>query len=292
MLRGLLLFLALGAMVSPDEPHPAPALRAQRASAGDLEIGGDVAGAPGQTRYLRYEDLLQLPQETYTVNDDSNLPRNTVISGVALTTLIQLFGQLPDSVLLVAICSDGYRTNYPRDYLAVHHPLLVLRINGKPRDEWPPAPGSASLGPYFISHPFFKPAFRVLSHDDEPQIPYGVTRIEIRRESVVFGAIRPPGNWSRNSAVEQGHQIARQDCFRCHNSGAEGGRMAGVSWRQMSVIARTNPQRFRMIIRNPASVRPDTKMPGQPGYDDSTLNALTAYFQTFSGSAAAPRTRP
>lgn len=287
MLRALFLVLAFAAPISPTPP-----LHMQRASASDLEIGGDMAGLPAQTRYLRYEDLLELPQETYTVNDDSNLPRNTIISGIPLTNLIRLFGKSPESTLLVAVCSDGYRTNYPRDYVAAHHPMLVLRINGKRRESWPHARDGASFGPYLISHPFFKPAFQVLSHDDEPQIPYGVARIEFRRESVVFGAVRPAGNWPRSSAVEQGYQIARQDCFRCHNSGAEGGRMAGVSWLQMAALAYANPQRFRMIIRNPASIRSDAKMPGQPGYDDATLDALAAYFQTFSGSAAALRTRP
>jgi len=30
-------------------------------------------------------------------------------------------------------------------------------------------------------------------------------------------------------------------------------------------------------------VKPDARMPAQPGYDDATLDALTAYFKTFAG---------
>ncbi len=284
--------LALAASV-PGEVNPGAMLRVQRSAPGNLEVGGELVGLPfGTTRYLRYEDLLQLPQETYTVNDDSNLPRNTVIRGVALTTLARLFGQSPDSALIVAICSDGYRTNYPRDYLAAHHPLLVLQINGKARAEWPQSGNGGRFGPYLISHPFFKPAFKVLSHEDEPQIPYGVTRIEFRRESRVFGAIRPVGKWPGDSPVMQGYIIARQDCFRCHDMGAEGGSMASVNWVQMAAIARSDSRRFRQIIRNPASVTPTAKMPGQPGYDDATLDALTAYFQTFSEARAESRPEP
>src|SRR5580658_8809061 len=93
-------------------------LHAERASAGDLEIGGSLKGAPpGATRYLRYADLLRMPQESYTVSDDANLPPNTVIGGVALETLVRLLGDAPERTLIVAICSDGYRTNYPRDYV-------------------------------------------------------------------------------------------------------------------------------------------------------------------------------
>lgn len=263
--------------------HSHTILRAQRSSPGDLEVGGELTGLPpGSIRYVRYRDLLDLPQETYTVRDDINLPRNTVISGVALTTLAHLFGQSPGSALIVAICYDRYRANYPADYLAEHHPLLVLRINGKLRDGWPPSGKGGPLGPYLISHPFFKPAFKVLSHEDEPQIPFGVTRLEFRRESVVFGAIRPPGNWPLGSPVEQGYRIARQDCFRCHNMRDQGGQMAGKSWLELSTVAETDPARFKQIVRAPASVAAGAKMPGEPGYDDATLDALTAYFKTFS----------
>jgi hypothetical protein len=280
VLLGLFLAAALAASIAADSHSM---LRTQRSSPGDLEVGGQLAGLPpGSTRYVRYDDLLKLPQETYTVNDDLNFPRGTVVSGVALTTLARLFGQSPKSTLIVAICYDRYRANYPLDYLAEHRPLLVLRINGKLRDGWPQSPKATPLGPYLISHPFFKPAFKVLSHEDEPQIPFGVTRLEFRRESVVFGAIRPRGNWPSGSPIEQGYRIARQDCFRCHNAGAEGGQVAGKSWLDLSTVAQADPARFRQIIRNPASVTANAKMPGEPGYSDATLDALTAYFRTFS----------
>ncbi len=138
------------------------------------------------------------------------------------------------------------------------------------------------MTPYLISHPEFTPAFKVLSHEDEPQIPYGVVRIEFRKEAEVFGAIRPAGAWKTDSPVGMGYVIARQDCFRCHNSGVEGGTMAGRSWVQLGEMADRDPARFRATIRNPAAVTAGAKMPGQPGYDDATLDALTAYFKTFA----------
>lgn len=283
MLRVLFGLLMAALMTVSVAVHPQSILRTQRISPGDLEVGGELAGLPpGSTRYVRYNDLLKLPQETYTVTDDPNLPRNTTISGVALTTLARLFGESPRSTLIVAIGYDRYRTNYPLDYLAAHHPLLVLRINGQLRNKWPRSTSGGSLAPYLISHPFFKPAFKVLSHEDELQIPYGVVRLEFRREAVVFGAIRPRGNWPAGSPVDQGYRIARQDCFRCHNSGPEGGQMAGKSWTELGSIAQSDPERFMRIIRNPASVAAGAKMPGEPGYDRATLEALTAYFRTFA----------
>ena len=281
MIRAFLLLLAVAAL-APPATDAQIILHTERSSPGDLEISGELTTAPTRSiRYIRYQDLLNLPQETYTVSDDSNLPANTEISGVALETLAHLIGQ-PLDTFIDAICDDQYQANYPHDYIAAHHPLLVLRINGKPHDQWPPVKDGGSLGPYLISHPIFKPAFRILSHEDEPQIPYGVVGIEFHREAVVFGAIRPPGTWPANSPVEQGYLIARQDCFRCHNMGAVGGSKAGRSWQSLARRAAQDGPRFRQTIRDPQSVNPKATMPAHPAYDDATLNALTAYFKTFA----------
>ncbi len=286
MHRAFVLWLAITALAQAPVPEQT-ILHVERSSPGDLEVGGELRGLPpGSTRYIRYEDLLRLPQEKYTVRDDSNLGGTAEIQGISLETLARLFGKAAsDDAMVVAICYDEYRTNYPRDYVAAHHPVLVLRINVETRERWPKSENGGPLGPYLISHPFFKPAFKVLSHEDEPQIPFGVTRLELRRESVVFGAIRPPGDWAAGSAVAEGYAIARQDCFKCHNMGAEGGTMAGRSWRQLGEDAEENGTRFRQTIRDPASVTAGAKMPAHTDYNDATLDALTAYFTTFAGRA-------
>jgi mono/diheme cytochrome c family protein len=282
MMRAFLLLLASAALVPLPAAGCQSILHFERSSPDDLEVGGELVSLPlGSTRYIRFEDLLHLPQETYTVSDDSNLPAETEVGGVALETLAQVLGQSSSDSLIVAICDDQYRANYPRDYIDAHHPLLVLRINGKPHGQWPPSQEGGTLAPYLISHPFFKPAFKVLSHQDEPQIPYGVVRIEFLRESAVFGAILPQGNWPANSPVEQGYLIARQDCFRCHNMGAQGGTKAGRSWLKLAGLAAQNGQRFRQTIRNPVSVNARATMPAHSDYDDATLQALTDYFKTF-----------
>jgi len=285
MQKSFPLLLLLAMLVLPFAARSQAILRTAPLTAGDLQVGGELVGLPsGTKRWVTYEDLLKLPLETYTVSDDTNFPAGTVVSGVALDTLVRRFGQSPDADLIVAICYDHYRANYPRAYMAAHHPLLVLRINGRLRDQWPKSEHGGPMGPFLISHPFFKSESMVLTHAEEPQIPYGITRIELRRESVVFGAILPKGNWAANSPVMQGYEIAREDCFRCHNMGNEGGRMAGRSWLTLSNKARSYPALFRQIIRHPTSVKPDAKMPEHSEYDESILNALTAYFRTFSSA--------
>src|SRR5271170_717628 len=104
-------------------PGASMILRATRRSPSDLEVGGDLAGLPpGSTRYITRADLLALPQVKYMVTGDSNFTGATDVSGVSLEELIRRFGAAPESDLVVAICDDKYRANYPRADVAAHHP--------------------------------------------------------------------------------------------------------------------------------------------------------------------------
>jgi hypothetical protein len=113
-------------------------LRERRTSAMDLEVGGDLLGLPaGTTRYIIRDDLLALPQVTFKVTDDPNFTGPTQGRGVLLEELARELGAAPAPDLVVAICDDKYRANYPREYLTQHHPVLVLEVNGKPPSGWP-----------------------------------------------------------------------------------------------------------------------------------------------------------
>ncbi len=120
MARALLLVLAAVAAALP-ATDGGSMLHTERSSPGDLEVGGELAHLPeGSTRFIRYEDLLALPQETYTVSDDTDLAPNTEISGVPLEELSRILSKSSHDPLIVAICHDHYRANYPGDYLAEH----------------------------------------------------------------------------------------------------------------------------------------------------------------------------
>lgn len=269
--------------VIPDATSVAT-LHTARASSSDLELGGDLAELPpGSTRYITRDELLALPQVTYTVTDDENFAGATVVSGVPLEKLAQLFAARTESDMAVAICDDQYQSPYPRIYLAEHHPVLVLTVNGNAPARWPKDPqGGNDMGPYMISNPLFKPRFKILSHTDEPQIPWGVVRLEFRSEKEVYGAIAPRGPHAQDTLVQAGYKIAEQNCLRCHNMDGEGGLKAGHPWHVLSAWATAAPDYFAAYVRNPQAKNPSAKMPGNSGYDDMTLKALTAYFQTFS----------
>jgi mono/diheme cytochrome c family protein len=290
----LAIALAPATFAVPPAAAASVRLHAERSSPSDLELSGEELrgeeNSPGPTRYLTRDDLLTLPQVTYTVTDDANFTGPTEVSGVLLEDLARALTASPDSDLIVAVCSDQYRANYPRSYIAAHHPLLVLKINGQPPAGWPKDSETHAydMGPYLISHAKFTPAFKIFAHSDYPQIPWGVVRLEFHNEKTVFGAIAPRGPQAADQLVQAGYRIAQQNCFRCHNSGPEGGMKSGHPWLVLSAWAATSPQYFADYVRHPESRNPNAQMPGNPGYDDATIAALIAYFKTFQSGFQSP----
>jgi hypothetical protein len=256
-------------------------LHAARQAPTDIEVGGAVPGlAAGATQFISYEALLSMTQVKFTTSDDDNFHTPVQVSGVALEQIKHALGS--DADMVVAACKDGYRSNYPASYLTAHHPVLVLTVDGKPQNDWPKTHGGIELGPYVIANPNFTPSFKVLSHEDEQQIPFQVVRLDFRSESQVFGAIAPHGEFAPGSPVMQGYRIAQQNCYRCHNMGAEGGHMASVPWPVVGALAKADKDFFAKYVRDPQALNPQSKMAASPGYDDRTIAALRAYFSTFA----------
>lgn len=256
----------------------------ERHSPTDLEVGGELAGyPPGTTRYISRDALLALPQVTFTAEDDAKFKAPTQVGGVPIENLVGDLAAAPNSDMVVAIASDGYRSNFTHSYLAAHHPLLVLEINGKASPvDWPKdADEGVDLGPYTVSYFKFTPSFKIFAHADEPQIPWGVVRLEFHSEKEVFGAIEPRGSHASEPAVQAGYRIAQQNCFRCHNMGKQGGQKSERPWLVLSAWATASPEFFAAYVRDPKTKNPHSAMPGNPNYDDSTITALEAYFRTF-----------
>jgi len=258
-------------------------LRARHSSPLDLELGGKLRGIPpGETRYLAREDLLSLPQVSFTTTQPEMFSGPTRVSGITLDELVRALGGAPVSDMVVAIAYDGYRANYPSSYIAFHHPLLVLEIDGKAPPDWPKdAEHHTDIGPYTVAYKDFVPRFKIFAHADEPQIPWGVVRIELRDEHEIYGAIAPHDPLAVDPAVQAGYRVAQQNCFRCHNAGREGGQKSERPWLVLSAWATASPDFFTAYVRNPQSKNPLSQMPGNPDYDDSTMRALIAYFRAF-----------
>lgn len=240
---------------------------------------------PGMSRYISYETLLSLPQVTVTVTGDDNFAEisreKIVVTGVYLDALAKHLGVLDGSNLLSAVCSDGYRANYSHDYVVAHHPILALKIDGRPVRSWVAQTHSDDLGTYFITHAIFKSSFQVLSQQETPQVPVDIVKLDFSSTQVVFGAIAPHGDYAPGSQVMQGYRIAQQHCYRCHNMGDYGGTKAKVTWRQIGAYA-ASPSTFEAFILNPRSIDHKVALPPHPAFDVATAKVLQAYFQTFA----------
>jgi mono/diheme cytochrome c family protein len=259
-------------------------LRHERSSLLDLEVAGDLSGLPlAAAGFVSREDLLRLPQVTYVVSDDSNFTGSTEVRGVSLDVLARAISSDGDKAMVVAVCDDLYRAHYPQAYIQAHHPLLVLEINGRPPADWPKSKdgSGASLGPYLISQPQFTPSFKILSHQDEPQIPWGVLRLEFRNEQTLLSDVAPRGATAENPTVQAGYRIAQQNCWRCHGPETEGPQKGKLTWGGIALFAATSPVNFANYVRNPQKLSKLAEMPGNPNYDDATMRALIAYFRVF-----------
>jgi hypothetical protein len=261
-------------------------LHTTRASDSDLEITGLVAGLePGQSAWIRRADLLKLPQTRATISDDPDYPGPPLhVSGVTFETLATAIHPLPQSDLIDALCTDRYRAHFPAQYIAQHHPILVLTIEGKPLDIWSKQAHQYDPTPYVVMYPHFVPAFKVLSHEDRPQLPDNLIRLNYSTQASTFGAIEPHGTFPPNSPEQIGFTIAKQNCLRCHFMGEYGGTKSGRDWRSLSTWAREQPAFFKRYVHNPQAVDPHAHMEGSPEYDDATLSALAAYFRTFTAT--------
>ncbi len=155
MKRVVTALIVAGALwVSAQTAHQPSLLHPSRAAVNDLEVGGAI---DGKTEFIGYQELLRLPQVDLMVTNDSNFPAPAQVSGVALDEVRHLLGAGGDMV--VAVCRDGYRSNYPASYLAAHHPVLVDTVDGKSQESWPKAENGGELGPYVIANPSFTPSF-------------------------------------------------------------------------------------------------------------------------------------
>jgi mono/diheme cytochrome c family protein len=277
----------------PANGSPAPAgqygrpmvLHEARETPLDLEVAGDLVGLPpGSVRYLKRADLRTFPPATFLVRHDPNFTAPTRVSGVELTALLRKVSAHPQTDMIVAVCRDGYHAYYRHSYVEGHSPLLALLLDNKPPKDWPTDSETHQhdIGPFLITHPDFQPAYKVLGQDEVAQIPWGVVRLEFRDEATVYRAIAPQGPQASDADVQDGFRVAQQNCFRCHDSGAEGGQTAQQPWTVLASGARTSPEHFAAYVRDPRAMNANAKMPGNPGFDDATLQALTAYFRTFA----------
>ena len=260
--------------------------KAERSSRLDLEVSGNLAGLfKGSKAYVRRRDLLALPQVEFTVSNDANFTQPVKVRGVELQVLARDLATDGEQAVMVAISSDYYRGFYPQAYRKIHRPVLVLEVNGQPPSGWPKGRGGNPLGPYLVTHDNFVPGYKILAHQEEPQIPWGVVRLEFEDENAAFAAIAPRGPGADNPSVQSGYRIAQQNCLRCHANSDEHTK-GTLTWSALAIMAARSPEQFAAYVKDPTSFSPNSEMSPNPEYDDATLQALIDYFTPFAAGPA------
>jgi mono/diheme cytochrome c family protein len=273
------------------QPVPQPDLHARRRAGTDLELAGLNGIVPGgKSRFVSRTFLLTLPRVTVHLEQFEDFPAITspgvMVSGIYLDVLAKALGaEVTTASAIEAICADGYAAAFPAGYIQVHRPIFVLAIDGLPPHEWAVQHKTYDPGPYFIAYEHFAPHFRVLAHDDRPLEPDQIAKLLFSTKAVIYAGIEPKENSdpaNADSPVVSGFRIARQNCFRCHNSGEFGGTQAGLSFKKLGKIAAARPDYFAAWVHDPQAVDPKSKMPANKSYDQTTLEAITRYFATIA----------
>jgi hypothetical protein len=119
-----------------------------RSSSQDLEVFNINADRSASVpRYYRFEQLLALPQTTVKTATDPNTQQPATYTGVYLNELIQALQSSPEQTVLGANCYDGYQQYYDPDYNEKHHPIFLLKYDGKSPADWPKSEHNSPMGP-------------------------------------------------------------------------------------------------------------------------------------------------
>jgi len=254
-------------------------LHPERASPFDLALTGRLIGvAPGTTRYVRWADLRKLPTLDLPLNGEFVAGTQTV-TAVPLAVLWRALPIAPGSDCLLAVCQDGYASVYTTVFILDDRPFLVLEINGRGPDRWPPPGLKFNPAPYVIT--VSKELAPAVAHfpDLEHKKPWGVTTLEVARYEDRFqGAFS--GRWARLSpAAQAGRTTWINSCASCHAGpgGIFGGTKSGIPFEVVAAFASGNRGFFMHYVRDPKSLVPTAKMEPHPHYTDAELDQLIAF---------------
>ncbi len=250
-----------------------------RSSLQHLEVFNiNADGSSSVPRYYRFEQLLTLPQITVKTATDPNTQQPATYTGVYLNDLIQALQSSPEGTVLGANCYDGYQQYYDPDYTEKHHPIFLLKYDGKAPADWPKSEHNSPMGPYCVVHENFQSSETIYGYTEAPRIPFGIVSVELTSYALSFGKFGAPDR--HNPEVVKGERIAIGSCISCHNNGSAGGKMAQRPWQVLAANSIYNGNYFRQYLVNPQKFKPDVAMPAHPTFDSVTLDALQAYFKT------------
>jgi cytochrome c2 len=190
---------------------------------------------------------------------------------------------------LLLTCRDGYRPSVPAARVLAHSAWLAFsRQDTGSFSILKPESGQekrVDLGPFYLVWENLHDA--VIRQEGDYGWPYQLVGIDLVSTRQQFRAMAPPADAS--AQVSLGFQAFRIHCSRCHRLNGEGGEI-GPELNPVSGKTRYYDRDWLGAwIRDPASMRPGTRMPplniDLPDRERS-VQAIIAYLYAISGEAA------
>ena len=157
--------------------------------------------------------------------------------------------------------------------------VVVLEINGRGPETWPPPGMTYNPGPYSITvSETVAPAVAGFL-DAAHKKPWSVAKIEVVNYAARFAAIES-GAWAQLSArAVRGREIWPNCCLSCHTgpTGIPGGTKSGRRFEVLAALATCNKEYFIHYVRAPRELMPEAKMEAHPHYTADQFAALMAF---------------
>ena len=271
-------FLWLGFVLACG-PLAAMELHRERAGPTDLEVTGLIEGvAAGESRFVRWTQLAALPQSKLTLTGEF-LPGPQEVTVVYLSDLWAALPRTSGADVLLASCTDGYASVYRARFIADYRPFLILEVNGRGPEHWPPPGLKFNPGPYVISVAAeVVPAVANLL-DVGHKKPWGVAKVRVARYAEAFGGVLEGEFTALSPRAIAGREIWVNSCASCHAGGPRvfGGTKSDRTLAVLAAHARHNREYFKNYVRDPKGFLPTAKMEPHPHYTDEQLEALIAF---------------
>lgn len=254
-------------------------LHATRQGTTDLAITGELAGTvASETRYARWDDLAALPTSKLTLTGEF-VPGEQEVTVVYLADLWAALPRKGDADTLLATCTDGYAAVFRTGFVDQYRPFLILAINGRGPEHWPPPGLTFNPGPYVISVASkVVPAVAELL-DAGHKRPWGVTTLEVTRHDESFAVFFKAPWTDLSDRATAGRELWIHSCASCHQGpqASFGGTKSNVAFEILAARAMHAPDVFKGYIRDPKAFVINAKMEPHPHYTDEHLAALRAF---------------
>jgi len=185
-----------------------------------------------------------------------------------LDSIVKAEGFDVHKTLLVFECVDGYK------------PLMELsKIYGKTKGyivykdldrglskEWADSVYK-KITPYYLVWDHVK------KEDNSFVWPYGLTGIRLIKSDLEFQSIYP----SKNTGLEKGFVLFRENCLKCHSINKVGGAMGPEFNIPRNITEYWNEKDIIAYAKNPTSFRYNSRMPPISNLSDSDMSQILEY---------------